>query len=54
MVNVKEKVAQYKDTMIRVRRHLHQHPELSKQEYETCKYIQNELSGIALREVTNE
>ena len=48
MVNVKEKVAQYQPTMIRVRRHLHAHPELSKQEYETCKYIQNELKNAGI------
>ena len=48
MVNVKEKVAQYRDDMVRVRRHLHAHPELSKQEYETCKYVQNELKKMGI------
>jgi len=48
MVNVKEKVAQYKEDMIRVRRHLHAHPELSKQEYETCRYMCNELDKAGI------
>ena len=49
MVNVKEMVSRYHEQTIRVRRHLHAHPELSKQEYETCRYICNELdrAGIA-------
>lgn len=34
-----------KDTLI-IRRHLHQHPELSFKEFETSRYIQNKLSEL--------
>ncbi|MDX1628325.1 MAG: M20 family metallopeptidase [Fulvivirga sp.] len=39
--------AYLKDT-IAVRRHLHQHPELSYQEYETAKYVAQQLREIGL------
>lgn len=35
---------QYQDEFIEVRRHLHSHPELSYQEFETSKYIQQKLN----------
>lgn len=35
---------QYKNEFINVRRHLHAHPELSYQEFETSKYIQQKLT----------
>ncbi len=50
---LKEKIQalarQYKDEMIAVRHHLHAHPELSYQEFETSAYIQKKLTefGIA-------
>ncbi len=47
-MNIKNKVAQYRDDMIRVRRHIHQNPELSQQEYETCAYLQNELTKAGI------
>ncbi|KAA5539085.1 amidohydrolase [Roseiconus nitratireducens] len=34
--------------LIRIRRHLHRHPELSDQEFETTKYLSEELAGIGL------
>ncbi len=34
-----EKIDEYKDEMIQIRRHLHQYPELSFEEYKTKKYI---------------
>lgn len=43
MIDVKELVKRYHDETIEVRRYLHAHPELSEQEYETCKYIQGKL-----------
>ncbi|HVF82468.1 MAG TPA: M20 family metallopeptidase [Flavisolibacter sp.] len=36
---------QYKDEFIEVRQHLHAHPELSYQEFETSKYIQQKLAA---------
>lgn len=38
------------DTLIRIRRHLHRHPELSNVEYETTKYIVSllEQAGVAI------
>ena len=41
---IKDLAKQYKDEFIDVRRHLHAHPELSYQEFETSKYVQNKLS----------
>src|SRR5919112_3866101 len=40
---IKELAAAYKEEFIAVRHHLHQHPELSYQEWETSKYIQEKL-----------
>ena len=37
---IKEMAAAYAAEFIDVRRHLHAHPELSYQEYETSKYVQ--------------
>ncbi len=36
---IKEKAAAYKNEVISIRRHLHQHPELSFEEYNTSKYV---------------
>ncbi len=40
---VKELAANYSDEVVAIRRHLHQHPELSFVEFETSKYIQYKL-----------
>ncbi|MEO8861803.1 MAG: M20 family metallopeptidase [Ginsengibacter sp.] len=42
---IKELAAKYKDEFIEVRHHLHAHPELSFNEFETSKFIQEKLSG---------
>ncbi len=47
-MSIHEKVEQYHDDVIRVRRHIHQNPELSQQEYETCAYLQNELTKAGI------
>ncbi|MEH7097520.1 M20 family metallopeptidase [Neobacillus vireti] len=39
--NLFTKLEGYYDEMVSIRRHLHQHPELSFQEYNTAKFIQN-------------
>lgn len=40
---IKNLADQYKATLIAIRRHLHQHPELSFQEYQTAAYVQERL-----------
>ena len=42
---IKERAAKYKDEFIEVRHHLHANPELSFNEFETSKFIQQKLSG---------
>ncbi len=39
---------QYFEKVLEIRRHLHQHPELSFKEYETSKYIQQQLSSAEI------
>jgi len=39
---------QYKEEFIGIRRHLHAHPELSYQEFETSKYIQQKLKELRI------
>lgn len=51
-MSLKEKVHQlskaYFEDIVALRRHLHMHPELSFQEYETSKFITQELESIGL------
>lgn len=42
---IKSLAKKYKDEFIQIRRHLHAHPELSYQEFETSTYIQQKLSA---------
>jgi amidohydrolase len=41
---IRQLAKQYSEEFIRVRRHLHAHPELSYQEFETSKFIQQKLA----------
>ena len=41
--NIKKLAAQYHAEVVAIRRHLHAHPELSFEEYETSKFIQQKL-----------
>jgi hippurate hydrolase len=41
---IKELAAEYLDELIKVRHHLHAHPELSYKEFETSKFIQQKLT----------
>ncbi|TCJ18626.1 amidohydrolase [Flaviaesturariibacter flavus] len=43
---IKEKASQYAPEYIAVRRHLHAHPELSYEEYETSAYVQEKLRAL--------
>lgn len=45
---IKTLAAQYKDEFIGVRRHLHAHPELSYQEFETSEYVQEKLRACGI------
>ncbi|MEO6682808.1 MAG: M20 family metallopeptidase [Ginsengibacter sp.] len=42
---IKNLARQYADEFIEVRRHLHAHPELSYEEFETSAFVQDKLSG---------
>ena len=41
---IKERASQYKAEFISIRHHLHAHPELSYQEFETSKFVQEKLN----------
>lgn len=43
---IKQLAANYADEFIEVRRHLHRHPELSFKEFETSKYIRQQLDNL--------
>ncbi len=43
-----------KDEIIKIRRHIHQHPELGFKEYETSKYLRKILSDAGYEIVTND
>ena len=45
---IKELAASYSNNFIDIRHHLHAHPELSYQEFETSKYIQAQLKGYGI------
>lgn len=45
---IKDLAKQYADTFISVRHHLHAHPELSYQEFETSKFVQQQLSSFGI------
>ena len=45
---IKSLAAQNQSEQIATRRHLHAHPELSYQEFETCKFVQAQLTKIGI------
>ncbi len=45
---IKSLAAAGQEENIAIRRHLHAHPELSYQEFETCKYVQAQLTKIGI------
>ena len=45
---IKEKSASYKEEVIKIRRHLHQHPELSFQEFNTSKFVCDKLDEYGI------
>jgi amidohydrolase len=54
-MNTKNKIKQlaqaHSPQFIRVRRHLHQHPELSFKEHHTCAYVRQQLMDIGITEI---
>lgn len=48
MQKIKALSLKYRKDLIDIRRHVHAHPELSYQEFETSKYIQQHLSGFGI------
>jgi amidohydrolase len=48
ITKIKLKASNYKEEVINIRRHIHQNPELSFQEYNTSKYIQNKLTEFEI------
>jgi amidohydrolase len=42
---IKQLAAAYKEEFVAIRHHLHAHPELSYQEFETAKFVQGKLAG---------
>jgi amidohydrolase len=45
---IKQKAFEYKNDFIAIRRHLHAHPELSYQEFETADFVEAELKKIGI------
>ena len=45
---IKQLSEDYFDKVLAIRRHLHQHPELSFQEYETAAFVERELSALGI------
>ena len=45
---IKDLAKQYSDEFIAIRHHLHAHPELSYQEFETSKFVQAKLSDFGI------
>jgi amidohydrolase len=48
LAKIKEKAQAYPGDMIAIRRHLHRHPELSYQEFETTKFIIEKLEELGI------
>ncbi len=50
---IKQNIETQFSNLVDIRRHIHQHPELSFEEEETAKYISNELSKFGIEHQTN-
>lgn len=48
---IKSLAKEYAPYFVKVRRHLHQNPELSFQEHDTCAYIESQLRAIGIVEI---
>lgn len=47
-MNIEQKVSEYYDYMIGLRRHFHAHPEVSRQEYQTAQRVRQELDSMGI------
>src|ERR1700761_6897106 len=45
---IQQLAREYAPDIVSIRHHLHAHPELSYQEFETSKFVQQQLSGIGI------
>lgn len=52
-MDTKELVLKYSDDMTAIRRHIHQHPELSHQEFKTTELIKEKLTeyGVEIADI---
>ncbi len=55
-MDIKSKAYEMKDELVKIRRYIHQHPELGMKEYETTKLVKEELkkSGIKIKDIGTE
>jgi len=55
-MDIKSKADAMKDELVKIRRHIHQHPELGMKEYETTKFVKEELTkaGIKIKDIGTE
>ncbi len=44
-MNYREEIEKYKEELFAVRKHIHEHPEIGNEEYETCAFIEETLHG---------
>ena len=47
-LSIQERAKKYSEKFIQIRRHLHAHPELSYQEFETSKFVQKQLQEMGI------
>lgn len=47
-IEIKRLAKEWRDDFISIRRHLHAHPELSYQEYETSRFVQDQLRALEI------
>lgn len=56
-MNIKDEIQdlanEHASDFIEVRRHLHQNPELSFQEYQTCDYVRSQLNAIGITDIVS-
>ncbi|HEY0678008.1 MAG TPA: M20 family metallopeptidase [Chitinophagaceae bacterium] len=50
--SIKQLASKYADEFIAIRRHLHAHPELSYQEYETAGFVRTQLNNLGIQNRT--
>jgi amidohydrolase len=55
-MDIKSKADALKDELVKIRRHIHQHPELGMKEYKTTKLVKEELkkAGVQIKDIRTE